>query len=194
MGLDMYLYAEKYISASDTFDKQHPKQYKEILEVAGMDTLPKSDYTSLTVKVQVGYWRKANAIHGWFVRECANNVDECQEVYIPAEKLIELRDECVKALANRHTATKPNEADYVKKIDETNDIVKLITESMKEQSDRVSKQLEKPTDPLEPIAGFFFGSTEKDEYYYNDLIYTVDLINSLLANRSDYSFSYRASW
>ena len=196
MGLDMYLYAEKYISSSDAFKKDDPKKYQAILETAEMDNLPKSDYGNIMVKSQVGYWRKANAIHGWFVRECANGVDECQEMYVSAEKLIELRDECVKALANRHNATKPIEADYVHKLDGENseDIMKLIVDSMKRQSEKSNTKLEDTLDPLAPTTGFFFGSAEKDDYYYKDLEYTVELLNSLLTNKDDYSFIYRASW
>lgn len=192
----MYLYAEKYISSLDAFKKDDPKKYQAILETAEMDNLPKSDYGNIMVKSQVGYWRKANAIHGWFVRECANSVDECQEMYVSAEKLIELRDECVKALANRHNATKPIEADYVHKLDGENseDIMKLIVDSMKRQSEKSNTKLEDTLDPLAPTTGFFFGSAEKDEYYYKDLEYTVELLNSLLTNKDDYSFIYRASW
>jgi len=33
------------------------------------------------------YWRKANAIHGWFVNECADGVDNCQEIKVSLEDL-----------------------------------------------------------------------------------------------------------
>lgn len=189
----MYMYAERYISSTDTFDEQDPQKYKQILEIANMDNLPKGDLSNIYVKTQVGYWRKANAIHGWLIRNCADNIDNCEEFVIQPEQLIQLRDECVLALANRHNATKPIEADYVHKMKDGEDILKVIEKSMKRQSDRASKK-GNVADPLEPIEGFFFGSSEKDEYYYKDLEYTVELINALLPNIKSYSIIYRASW
>jgi hypothetical protein len=194
MGLDMYLYAEKYISASDTFRKDDPDMYKAGLEAVNMNHLPKGEFGHILVKAEVAYWRKANAIHGWIIRNCADGIDECQEIIVSSDKLTELRDECVKALANRHNATKPKEADYVSKIEGDKDIIEMITESMKRQSMKSNTQLDSVVEPLAPTEGFFFGSTEKDEYYYKDLEYTVEVANSLLTNKEDYVFIYRASW
>lgn len=55
---------------------------------------------SLHIDVTCAYWRKANAIHDWFVTECQDGVDECQiSEEISAEKLAELRDACQRAMA-----------------------------------------------------------------------------------------------
>ncbi len=44
-------------------------------------------------------------------------------------------------------------------------------------------------------SGFFFGSTEYDKYYYNDLEYTVELIGNILDKySSEHTFSYQSSW
>ena len=37
------------------------------------------------------YWRKANAIHGWFVAKVQDGIDECQRAEVTREKLFELR-------------------------------------------------------------------------------------------------------
>jgi hypothetical protein len=47
---------------------------------------------------EVGYWRKANAIHRWFVDNVQNGVDDCGEYKVTAEQLIQLRDECNQVL------------------------------------------------------------------------------------------------
>jgi hypothetical protein len=47
---------------------------------------------------------------------------------------------------------------------------------------------------LEPTQGFFFGSYEKDEWYYQDLKNTVEGLERVLALPDEYSFSYQASW
>ena len=40
------------------------------------------------------YWRKANAIHGWFVENCQDGIDECQKTYITKTDLIKLKELC----------------------------------------------------------------------------------------------------
>ena len=50
------------------------------------------------VSVRVGYWRKANAIHGWFVRNVQGGKDECQDSSVSRESLKELRNLCQKML------------------------------------------------------------------------------------------------
>jgi hypothetical protein len=45
---------------------------------------------------EVAYWRKANAIHGWFMQ--FTDVDNCTPVSINKEQLIELRDTCAKVV------------------------------------------------------------------------------------------------
>jgi hypothetical protein len=107
MGLDQYLYARKYISANNysrdeegNFSATPNPEFSNIMEQSDLP-LDINKYTfsgSANVAIQVGYWRKANAIHGWFVDELANGVDECQEIYVPREKLSELRDLCKSAL------------------------------------------------------------------------------------------------
>ena len=49
---------------------------------------------------------------------------------------------------------------------------------------------------LPPISGFFFGSTEIDEYYWKNIEFTVDKLNSILDNPKfkKYDFFYSSSW
>lgn len=103
MGLDMYLHARKYVSKFDysDWDRQSDEwpppidQMYSSLEAEAPTGLTKySDFGGIEVSYPVAYWRKANAVHGWFVNECANGVDECQPIYVPREKLVELRDLC----------------------------------------------------------------------------------------------------
>lgn len=55
---------------------------------------------------------------------------------------------------------------------------------------------EKDPELLPPQAGFFFGSTEADEYYWNDLKDTQDTLDNILENPklADWDFEYQASW
>jgi hypothetical protein len=56
------------------------------------------------VSFPIGYWRKANAIHGWFVRNVQNNVDDCRVAYVHQEHLIELDTVCERVLNDHNLA------------------------------------------------------------------------------------------
>ena len=47
---------------------------------------------------EIGYWRKANAIHKWFVDNVQDGVDDCGKYKVTKEQLIRLRDECNQVL------------------------------------------------------------------------------------------------
>lgn len=46
----------------------------------------------------LGYWRKANAIHGYIVRSHADGVDKCQKIKLTRGDLIELYARCLTVL------------------------------------------------------------------------------------------------
>jgi len=64
-------------------------------------TRVEKDYNGNETTSDVGYWRKANAIHNWFVQELADGVDECQEIKVTMEDLYRLRDLCKQLLKDR---------------------------------------------------------------------------------------------
>lgn len=150
MGLDMYLSADKYVSEyRNSVDQLH-----EILEAVDVDKsvlCPVSQ--SITVQITVGYWRKANQIHSWFIQNCADGKDDCQPVYVPAQQLEELRDLCKRVLADHSLAE----------------------------------------ELLAPEVGFFFGSQELDDYYFEGLKDTVKILDKALSIE-DVDYTYRASW
>jgi hypothetical protein len=55
--------------------------------------------------IEIGYWRKANQVHKWFVDNIQDGIDECQRVKISKDKLSELKNICIKIL-NNHTLAK----------------------------------------------------------------------------------------
>lgn len=145
--------------------------------------------------VQIGYWRKANAIHGWFVRECADGVDECQEITVTREQLAQLRTDCNNELANRDNAVPTDESArvIVNPPNSGQELMDFIMENMKEQENLIGTTMTSG-DPLAPTAGFFFGSTEKDEWYYQELLNTIDVLDSALGLPNATEFVYQASW
>lgn len=171
MGLDMYLEARKYVSKGDWKEGELVPS-PEFLKAAsfGPDGLTKySDFGSATVCIPVGYWRKANAIHGWFVREVQGGVDDCREAYVSRQQLVALRDACKSVVSVSVSG--------------------LGTGVYQRGAAAVG---------LLPTSGFFFGSTEMDEWYYADLKHTIEMIDHVLSlipeDFWDWSFYYHSSW
>ena len=145
---------------------------------------------------EVGYWRKANAIHGWFVRELAGGVDECQPIHVSRENLVTLRQLCLEALRDRNVnevpeAPKNNEIN----LDGSHNMAKTIADLFATETTIavMERDFDDTSDPLRPTAGFFFGGTAKDEYYYQDLMETINIISQALSGGGD-AFIYQASW
>ena len=100
------------------------------------------------------YWRKANAIHKWFVEKCQGGVDECQQTVVTRAQLEELVDLCKQVLAN-------------------NDLAEQL---------------------LPTQSGFFFGSTDYNLWYFEDLKRTVEEVETILLNVNNKKFIYQSSW
>lgn len=102
MGLDMYLNKKTYVQR---WDYEAPENLFLVTVTKGgkpfKGILP--DRVSYVIE-QVAYWRKANAIHDWFVRNVQNNQDDCGEYYVPREKLQELLETCIEVRDNPELA------------------------------------------------------------------------------------------
>ena len=150
MGLDMYLTAKRYIS------KYNPKDADVLQLVNAIDFGFSGEVREVSFDAM--YWRKANAIHHWFVNKVQDGVDNCAEYNVITGDLKELRDICKQVLAD------PSKADEL----------------------------------LPPQSGFFFGSTEVDEWYLDDLKYTVERLDVLLdlpqVKEHNINFYYSSSW
>lgn len=159
MGLDMYLYLRKtdYKSKSEFRNTEIKNLYPTELKDFEKDILERN-FASVSKETyyQIGYWRKANAIHKWFVDNCGDGEDNCQQIYVSTEQLKELRNLCNRVLDNKDKA----------------------------------EELLKTTD------GFFFGSTDYDEWYFHDIEYTKQLLDKVITfiDGSDYEVIYQASW
>lgn len=193
MGLDMYLYAKRFTSGHEFVPEEKRELYKRITDLVGVQGTTDAPYAE--VSITIGYWRKANAIHGWFVRELADGKDDCRPVYVPRESLETLRAECLKTLSKKPALVVPATSTTVGVDMDTNtDPMTVIMDMMKVQEHASEFNDEDDTDPLRPTAGFFFGGTEKDEWYYEDLAETVRICDEALALGEGWSFEYCASW
>jgi hypothetical protein len=95
MGLDMYLTARR--SFWDYEDQG--ENARKVLAL--FPELPEEVETSGTaVSVNFGYWRKANAIHNWFVENVQDGKDDCQESWLSPDNIQSLLDTVNKVLAD----------------------------------------------------------------------------------------------
>lgn len=103
MGLDMYLRAEKYVSAYGfEKDEDEKKQFRAIMDALCVSKECQDPGTpSLTVAFTIAYWRKANAIHKWFIDKCGGGEDDCRRMYVGRESLQELLELCENVLAKK---------------------------------------------------------------------------------------------
>jgi hypothetical protein len=117
----------------------------------------------VVVTIGAGYWRKANAIHAWFVDTCQDGVDECQPATVHPEQLALLRSLCVDAAA-------------------------AYLDGDKTKAEEI----------LSPRGGFFFGSTDVDEWWLEDVKSTIAQIERVIslaaALPGSVEFVYQSSW
>jgi hypothetical protein len=53
---------------------------------------------------EVGYWRKSNQIHGWFVENVQKGVDDCGEYVVSLDQLKALKGLCEAVLEDKDRA------------------------------------------------------------------------------------------
>ena len=102
MGLDQYLTAKKYVAKWDYsggFDSRViTQEFQDLLPMDAPDLTRYGQFAGITVEYPVGYWRKANAIHNFFVQEVGEDVDDCREMFVDRDILVELRSRCADVL------------------------------------------------------------------------------------------------
>ena len=161
----MYLSAKKHfakinwqaLQANDELSYNSPEavypKFNDLLELTQLSNVA-TDIYGATVEVTCAYWRKANQVHAWFVKNVQGGNDNCGEYYVSQNQLQELLDLVNRALAERNPTL------------------------------------------LSPQGGFFFGSTDIDEWYWRDLENTKTKLERIFAlpQLSDLSFSYNSSW
>lgn len=170
MGLDMYLFRTKRIPGFETQDylsldgkidisktleqaqARVGPEYQDLVAQRGEPGV----FTWFSIFEKVAYWRKANAIHGWFVANTQGGVDECQYQEVTEQHLKEL-------------------------LGQTKIVLQVPDEA---------KRL------LPTQGGFFFGDTEYDQWYVENLKMTEQQISKVLAEMDweKQIVFYHSSW
>jgi hypothetical protein len=151
MGLDMYL--EKRTDVRHWSFQKDEEQFEVVIKKGGV-TYPSIKSDRITnITEELGYWRKANQIHRWFVENVQDGVDNCGEYFVSKTDLQSLLDVCL--------------------------AVKLDHSQAEEL--------------LPAASGFFFGNTDYDEWYYNDIDHTIVILKEALTD-DNASYYYSSSW
>lgn len=101
MGLDMYLNAKRYLWTfpEDGEDAVAAKAIAELLGLTGKRVKQ--------VEAEAMYWRKANAIHKWFVDNVQEGTDDCGNYAVSKEQLEELRELILEAIETKDSSLLP---------------------------------------------------------------------------------------
>lgn len=155
---------------------------KDNIKVEGLDL---HGHKLKYIEIELGYWRKANAIHRWFVDNIQDGIDDCKEYYVNRERLEELLVLCKEVL------------DKVKLVDgkvangyrfENGKKIPILEDGKLIENQEIAEDL------LPTQGGFFFGSTDYDEYYFEDIKGTVNMLEKALELPTDWEFYYSSSW
>ena len=155
------------------------------IRYSGWDT--EKEYGHLGIADGVAYWRKANAIHNWFVNNCGGGIDECQIMEISKEQLEELlkvaqrvKDSCMMVKGKVVNGYQDVNGEWIPMMEDG----KIIKDTS------VAEEL------LPTTKGFFFGSTDYDQWYLEDIENTIKQISEILKT-TDFDkeyVTYKASW
>lgn len=194
MGLDMFLWKMK---------KQKGKTFNEVMEIKrkldneeikGVEKenlkmymfhtkLENINYEYDSLFKEIYYWRKANAIHQWFVDNIQNGNDDCEDYRVTQKDLqilIDTLKEVYNSLCNKEMITKKVQ----------DGLIEYETKVFKEEDLEIAKQL------LPTQEGFFFGGTEYDGYYFEqikDTLNDLQIINECFDFENNYLI-YGSSW
>lgn len=116
---------------------------------------------------QVADWRKANAIHQWFVENIQDGEDDCRfHREVTESDLEELLNVCKTVLKS------------------------CVSDGKYVSDSSVAEEL------LPTQGGFFFGGTSYDEWYVDNIKYTIQIIEKILKETDFdlYAIYYCSSW
>jgi len=177
MGLDMYLTAHRYIS----------KYSDKTIEVVVKNLDLKGKRVD-KIQIEIGYWRKANAIHKWFVDNVQEGEDDCGDYRVSKDQLTKLHDVCQKLLTE--LKTEKSSKCYAGESWDKNGHKILHRDGEKITNPELAEKI------LPTKSGFFYGSTDYDDDYLEDVKHTLEIMTKALDLYKDvkWEFYYTSSW
>jgi hypothetical protein len=187
MGLDMYLTKKTYVK-NWSYMKDEDKWSVTVTRGGKPAELIKPERIR-EIEEEVCYWRKANAIHQWFVNNVQDGEDDCETYHVSEEKLRELTDLCSKVLTSTQLIDGIVTNGYTSLGAEPGRMIPVLEKGQVIDDASIAESL------LPTARGFFFGSTDYDQYYIEDLKHTKETLEAILAeDNADASFYYHSSW
>ena len=161
-------YKPFFVTRYSYWDTDHKYGYKSIIE-------------------DVGYWRKANAIHKWFVDNIQDGEDDCGYYEVAPEYLEELLNIC--KLIKQKCVMKKGKIANGYRFENGKEVPIMEDGEYIENPEVAAKYL--PTQ-----SGFFFGGTEYDQWYMEDIDSTIEILTEVL-KETDFDHQmvvYTSSW
>jgi hypothetical protein len=167
MGLDQYI-TIRHKSTNRSYKKYNDfwKLSVEEREEKKIPDEPDKDFI-------VGYFRKHNMIHKWFVDNVQNGVDDCGRYVITVKDLNKLLDICNRIMAGVTKSKKP--AKFMTDRDGVeHEIWQMDTYTPTEGILEYAKTI------LPTQSGFFFGDTDYSDDYFYCVENTIKVIETVL--------------
>lgn len=188
MGLDMYFTRKKYVGA----EYEHRNVKGTIFITINGKELP-IDFDKVSyIEEKVGYWRKANAIHKWFVDNVQDGVDDCRYAYVDLDKIEELLKVCKKV--KKAAILEDGDIQVGTKFEDGKPVPIMEKGKVIVNGEEVAAIL--PTND-----GFFFGSTDYDEWYMENIDYTIKILTEIVKEEKEMcengifnEYYYHSSW
>ena len=191
MGLDMYLErCDRKVWGYKNFDLDVIKGEKPDLynELKPYIIQRGKNFHWESLFEEVGYWRKANHIHSWFVDNVQDGVDDCDyHNEVTETTLHRLLNACMFVLEScKLVEGKINDGyEYV-----DGERVPILVDGKYVENTSVAEEL------LPTTSGFFFGGTNYDEWYVRDIKKTIQIIRNVLdtTDFETHMVYYVSSW
>lgn len=175
MGLDMYARRRVYVKQ---WDHQKPEERFTVrIERGGKPVAGIQSDRISAIEEDVMYWRKANHIHGWFVDNVQNGIDDQRTYLVDWADLRKLLNRCERVIEASKLVERPAQAAVLSK--GHSEPVERSEPGRVIEDATTAKRL------LPTREGFFFGSYEYDEEYLNDVVQTRDWAKSMIADHEN---------
>lgn len=189
MGLDMYAHRRLYVKkwsfddSKEQYDVQITKGGKKVDGI-------QFDCIS-SVDEEVMYWRKANHIHRWFVENAQHGEDDCEDYMVEITHLEKLLRCCKEVIEASQLVKGTIHGGIVYDSNHPNGVTRRVPGKLIKDATIAHKLL--PT-----TDGFFFGCTEYDEDYLDEVVRTRDWLVRMVSQIKDDGVPgdiyYSSSW
>lgn len=175
------------VSKSDLPSQDVIDYYKQFYTLKYYYWDTEKEYGRNHISEYVGDWRKANAIHKWFVDNVQDGEDDCGYYEVEKEDLERLLSIC------KHVKEKCKLVDgkiFCGTRYENGESVDMYEDG------KVIENASVAAEYLPTQSGFFFGSTDYDEYYLYDIDQTIKILTNVLETTDfdNQMVVYTSSW